>query len=59
VTSVDWVEPVTPNQKTIDTPVMPTADLPSGDYVLVLTGKERDGSFLRVANYSFKVIRNE
>jgi hypothetical protein len=58
VTSVDWIEPRTPNQTTIDTPVISTGDLPSGDYVLLLMGKEPDGSFVKVAEYSFKVIRH-
>lgn len=57
VTSVDWIEPVTPNQTTIDTPAIATVDLPSGDYVLVLTGKKPDGSVAKVAEYFFKIIR--
>jgi hypothetical protein len=59
VTSVDWVEPLTPNQTIIDTPVISTVDLPSGDYVLLLMGKEIDGSFVEVAERSFKVIKHE
>lgn len=58
ITTVDWIEPLTPNQNTIDTPVIPTVDLPLGDYQLTLMGKEPDGSFVRVAQYSFKIIRN-
>jgi hypothetical protein len=57
VTSVDWIEPITPNQTIIDTPVISTGDLPSGDYVLLLMGKEPDGSFVKVAEYSFKLIK--
>jgi hypothetical protein len=57
VTSVDWIEPLTPNQTIIDTPVIFTSDLPSGDYVLLLMGKEPDSSFVKVAEYSFKVIK--
>lgn len=57
VTSVDWIEPLTPNQTIIDTPVISTGDLPSGDYVLLLMGKEPDGSFVKFAEYSFKVIK--
>jgi hypothetical protein len=56
VTSVDWIEPLTPHQTIIDTPVISTADLASGDYVLLLVGKEPGGSFDKVAEYSFKVI---
>jgi len=58
ITSLDWIEPLTPNQITIDTPVINAADLPSGDYKLTLMGKEPKGSFKRVARYSFKLIRN-
>jgi Carboxypeptidase regulatory-like domain len=57
VTSVDWIEPLTPNQTIIDTPVIFTAELSSGNYVLLLMGKEPDGSFVKVAEYSFKVIK--
>ena len=57
VTSVDWVEPLTPNQTIVDTPVISTTDLPSGDYVLLLMGKETDGPFVKVAEHSFKIFR--
>jgi hypothetical protein len=57
VTSVDWSEPLTPNQTIIDTPAISTGDLLSGDCVLVLMGKEPDGSFVKVAEFSFKVIK--
>ena len=57
VTSVDWAEPLTPNQTIIDTPAISTSDLPSGDYVLVLMGKQSDGSFVKVTECSFKVIK--
>ena len=56
VFSVDWVEPVTPQQTVIDTPVIPTTNLPSGDYRLLLLGKEPAGSFVRIADYAFKVV---
>jgi hypothetical protein len=58
ITSVYWIEPLTPNQTIIDTPVISTGDLPSGDYVLLLMGKARSGSFVKVAEYSFKVIND-
>jgi Carboxypeptidase regulatory-like domain len=58
VTSVDWIEPLKPNQSIIDTPVILTGDLPSGDYVLLLMGKEPDGSFIKVVEYHFKVIKH-
>ena len=57
VTSVDWTEPLTPNQTIIDTPVIATGELSSGDYVLLLMGKEPDGSFVKVAEYSLKLIK--
>jgi protocatechuate 3,4-dioxygenase beta subunit len=57
VTSVDWIEPLTPNQTIIDTPAIATVDLPSGDYVLLLMEKKPDGSTVKVAEYSFEVIR--
>ena len=37
-------------------PVVSTFALPFGDYVLLLTAKEPGGSFVKVAEYSFKVI---
>lgn len=58
IKSVDCFEPLTANQTIIDTPVISLEDLPSADYVLVLTGREPDGSFVKVADYSFKVTRD-
>lgn len=58
VKSFDWIEPLTPNRTSIDTPAIPTVDLPSGDYALLLMGKGPDGLFVRIAEYSFKVIKN-
>ncbi|HSE18558.1 MAG TPA: carboxypeptidase-like regulatory domain-containing protein [Pyrinomonadaceae bacterium] len=57
VTSDTWTEPFTPNQTIIDTPALSTRDLHSGDYVLLLMEKKSDGSFVRVAEHSFKVIK--
>jgi hypothetical protein len=57
LTSVDWIEPLTPNQTIIETPAISTVDLPSGDYVLLLMGKDIDGSLVKVAEYPFKFIR--
>lgn len=34
-----------------------TADLPPGDYVVLLMGKQPDGSFVKVADHSFQVIK--
>jgi hypothetical protein len=56
-TSVDWSEPLTPNQTIIETPAISTGDLPPSDYVLLLLGKELDGSLVKVAEYAFKVIK--
>ena len=56
VSSVDWSATLTPNQVIIDTPVISTSDLPPGDYVLSLMGKEPDGSFIKIAEYTFKII---
>lgn len=57
VTSVDWIEPVTPNQTIIDTPAIASDDLPAGNYVLELFGEAPNGSFIKLAEYSFKVIK--
>ena len=37
---------------------IPAKDLPAGDYILLLTGKRPDGTFERVAEYSFRVVKN-
>ena len=37
---------------------IPAKDLPAGDYILLLTGKHPDGTFERVAEYSFRVVKN-
>ena len=57
VTSAEWTEPLTANQTVIDTPIIFTNDLPSGDYVLVLMGKDPTGHFVKLAEYAFKVSR--
>lgn len=57
VTSLDWIELFGPNQTIVDTPVMRMDALPSGDYVLELMGKEAGGSFVKVAEYSFNIIK--
>ncbi len=58
ITSVSWIEPLTPNQTILETPVISTGDLPSGNYVLLLMGRASTGSFVKVAEYLFKVIRD-
>ena len=57
VKTEDWSEPLTPNQTIIETPAISVSDLTSGDYVLLLMGKGPDGSFVKVAQYSFSVIK--
>jgi len=57
VSSVDWTEPLTSNQTIINTPAISTVDLLSGQYVLLLMAKEPDGSFVKIAEYSFKIIK--
>lgn len=49
-----------PNAAALDRvslPSIPAAALPPGDYVLLLSGKQADGSFETVANYSFRISR--
>ena len=50
------VEPPKPNQTRISPPAIKATDLPAGDYRVKLTGKETDGSFVPIAEYSFKVV---
>jgi hypothetical protein len=42
----------------IELPAVPAKDLPSGDYILLLKGKQLDGSFEDVADYSFRIVRD-
>ena len=49
-----------PNAAALDRvslPLIPVAALPPGDYVLLLSGKQADGNFETVANYSFRISR--
>ncbi|HXQ37597.1 MAG TPA: carboxypeptidase-like regulatory domain-containing protein, partial [Anaerolineales bacterium] len=57
VPTLKWIEPLEPNQTIIETSVISIDDLPFGDYVLELTGRQADGSFVKVSEYSFKVIK--
>jgi len=41
----------------VSLPSIPASALPPGDYVLLLTGKQADGNFEPVANYSFRISR--
>jgi len=58
VTSVSWSEARTPNQTLLVTPVISTSALPTGNYVLLLMGQESEDLFVKVAAYSFKVIKD-
>ena len=44
-----------PNADRVSLPSIPVTALPPGDYVLLLSGKQEDGSFEPVANYSFRI----
>jgi hypothetical protein len=46
-----------PNADRVSLPLIPVTALPPGDYVLLLSGKQADGSFEPVANYSFRISR--
>ena len=41
----------------VSLPSIPASALPPGDYVLLLSGKQADGNFEPVANYSFRISR--
>lgn len=58
ITSVYWAEPLEPERTSIYTPAISTFHLPAGGYALFLTARQPDGSFVRVGEYSFKIIRN-
>ncbi|HYK19138.1 MAG TPA: hypothetical protein VEV42_00270, partial [Pyrinomonadaceae bacterium] len=57
VKSVDSVKLARPNSASIDLPAIRAVDLPSGDYILLLSGKRADGTFQPVATYSFRIAR--
>lgn len=58
VTSIDSFTPTgRPDEPVVSLPALPTADFRSGVYVLTLEMKQADGSFRKVAEYSFTVIR--
>lgn len=56
LTTLSWLTDSYSN--VLNTPWLPTVDFPSGDYVLFLDGKTSDGSFVRVAEFSFRIVRN-
>lgn len=58
ITSVNWIEALTPNQTRLDTPTISTVDFTSGDYTLLLEGKESNGTYVKVAEYFFKVNKS-
>jgi len=43
----------------VQLPAIPASELPVGVYVLSLQAQQRDGSFLKVADYSFTIKRTE
>jgi hypothetical protein len=47
-----------PDHKSVETEEILESYLPLGDYNLFLTGMDANGSFVRVAEYSFRVIKN-
>lgn len=49
--------PLSGDYQTIQLPPVPASELPAGVYVLLLQGRQRDGSFLKVADYSFTSTR--
>ncbi len=53
IPSLNWIEPFKPSQSTL---TISAYDFPTGDYVLLLMGKEPDGSYVKVAEYVFKVV---
>lgn len=52
--SVGLSDLIMPGETTIHSHALPTP--PSGRYVLLLSGEESDGSFVKVAEYSFRII---
>jgi hypothetical protein len=49
------VEPTSEN--TINLPRVAAAELPSGVYVIILQGKQADGSFRKITEYAFNLVR--
>ena len=45
------------SENVINLPRMPATELPSGVYVITLQGKQPDGSFRKVADYTFNLVR--
>ena len=41
----------------VNLPAIPVSALPPGNYILLLSGKQADGNFEPVANYSFTITR--
>lgn len=58
ITSFHWAEPLKPDHIGILTPPVPTVYLSAGDYLLFVTGRDPNGSFVRVAEYSFRFVRD-
>lgn len=56
VTTLSWQ--TDSNSNVVNTPWISTVDLPSGSYMLFLAGKTSIGSFVRVGEFSFRVVRS-
>lgn len=55
VKSVDFKVANVPHDR-VAVPAVSTRELRAGDYILLLTGKKADGSFERIASYSFRIV---
>jgi hypothetical protein len=53
----DLLRPALRTENIVDIPSFPASELPSGVYVIVLQGKQSDGTFRKLADYSFNVVR--
>lgn len=56
VRSFDLSKPATA-ENILDLPPVPASELPSGVYIITLQGKQSDGSFRKIAEYSFTLIK--
>jgi hypothetical protein len=55
VKSFDSLKPTSEN--IINLPRVPASELPSGVYVITLQGKQPDGTFRKIGDYTFNVVR--
>ena len=71
VTSIHWMESLLPDRKSVETPEIRTSELPSGEYVLLLSGKNLtvhlfelrsttlEWSAINLANYLGRIINSK